>query len=377
MAWVDNPIVGFLKENAQRFHHPHDDALVVGIRVGDYNTHWVLVDNGSFANILYYLAFQQMRIERERLIPTNASLVRFRGTKVYPFGVVTLPVTVGDYPWQITKDVTFVVVDCSSAYNAILGRPTLNSWKAVMSTYHLMIKFPIEYGVGEMHGDQVAARECYIKKRVFAQERNRAIAEEVRKLQDAEFIKEVYYPDWLANIVMVKKANRKWRMCVDSKDLNKACPKESLMSWQAGGAGIVLHSSEGDKIKCMVRLDFPTANNEAEYEALVAGLDLAKATKAISMVVYYNSQVVTSQVNGDYECKSERMKKYLKQVKRWMVNLQAKFKQIPREENKQTNRFAKAASVEHMLILSEVLSFVQLSSLIEGIDVKEIGSNSN
>ena len=53
----------------------------------------------------------------------------------------------------------------------------------------------------------------------------------------------------------------------------------------------------------MVRLDFPTTNNEAEYEALMAGLDLAKAARATGMVVYCDSQVVTSQVNGDYECK--------------------------------------------------------------------------
>ena len=70
--------------------------------------------------------------------------------------------TVGDYLQQITKDVTFLVVDCSFAYNAILGRLTLYSWKAVTSTYHLIIKFPSEYGVGEVCGDQVAARECYI-----------------------------------------------------------------------------------------------------------------------------------------------------------------------------------------------------------------------
>ena len=62
---------------------------------------------------------------------------------------------------------------------------------------------------------------------MFAQERDRAIAEEVRKLQDVEFIREVYYPDWLANVVMVKKANSNWRMCVDFKNLNKACPKDS------------------------------------------------------------------------------------------------------------------------------------------------------
>ena len=54
------------------------------------------------------------------------------------------PMTVGDYPKQITKDVTFLVVDCSFAYNAIVDRPTLNLWKAMTSTYHLMIKFPIE-----------------------------------------------------------------------------------------------------------------------------------------------------------------------------------------------------------------------------------------
>ena len=60
-----------------------------------------------------------------------------------PVGMVTLSVMVGDYHQQITKDVTFLVVDCSSAYNAILRQPTLNSWKAITSTYHLMIKFPI------------------------------------------------------------------------------------------------------------------------------------------------------------------------------------------------------------------------------------------
>ena len=62
---------------------------------------------------------------------------------------------------------------------------------------------------------------------MFAPERDRAIAEEVRKLREANFIREVYYPDWLANVVMVKKASGKWRMCVDFIDLNKACPKDS------------------------------------------------------------------------------------------------------------------------------------------------------
>ena len=62
---------------------------------------------------------------------------------------------------------------------------------------------------------------------MFAQERDKAIAEEVRKLLEAGFIREVYYSDWLANVVMVKKSNGKRRMCVDFTDLNRACPKDS------------------------------------------------------------------------------------------------------------------------------------------------------
>ena len=103
-----------------------------------------------------------MRIDREQLVLVNAPLVGFRGMRVFPIDVITLSITVGDYPQQITKEVTFLVVDCSSAYNAILGQPTLNSWKAVTSTYYLMIKFSTDYGVGELSGNQAVAQECYI-----------------------------------------------------------------------------------------------------------------------------------------------------------------------------------------------------------------------
>ena len=95
----------------------------------------------------------------------------------------------------------------------------------------------------------------------------------------------------------------------------------------------MLLSLEGDKIECMVRLNFPTTNNEERYETLVVGLDLAKAARAASLVLYYNSQVITNQVNGDYECKGERMKKYLEQVRRRVDELKAKIIQIPRGEN--------------------------------------------
>ena len=62
---------------------------------------------------------------------------------------------------------------------------------------------------------------------MFFPEIENAIKEEVQKLAVAKFIREVYYLDWLANVVMVKKANGKWRMGVDFTNLNKACPKDS------------------------------------------------------------------------------------------------------------------------------------------------------
>lgn len=132
-----------------------------------------------------------MRINRERLIPVNVPLVIFGGTRVHPLGAITLFVTNGDYPQQITRDVTFLVVNCLSTYNAILGRPTLNSWKVITSTYHLMIKFSTKYGVGEVQGDQVAVHECYITMlemddhlQTICIEEQRTVAEPVEGLEE-------------------------------------------------------------------------------------------------------------------------------------------------------------------------------------------------
>ncbi|KAM0070937.1 putative nucleotidyltransferase, Ribonuclease H [Helianthus debilis subsp. tardiflorus] len=64
------------------------------------------------------------------------------------------------------------------------------------------------------------------KRRKFAPERNKIIQEEVERLLKSKMIKEVKFPRWLANVVVVQKKNGKWRVCVDYTDLNKACPKD-------------------------------------------------------------------------------------------------------------------------------------------------------
>ena len=152
---------------------------------------------------------------------------------------------------------------------------------------------------------------------------------------------------------------------------------DGLSNKQVGEAGVVLRSPEGDEIKCMIHLDFPTTNNEADYETLVAGLNLANVVGLASVVIHYESQVITNQVNGDYNCKGERMKKYLEQAKRRLDDLQARIVQIPRAKNKQADCLAKAALAEHMIIFYKLLSFTQCSPLIDPIDVQEIGSKNN
>ena len=79
---TDKQAITFTNEDAERIHHPHDDVIVITLLIADYTTRRVLVDNGNAADILYYLAFQQMRLGRDQLRPMNSPLVDFGGMKV-------------------------------------------------------------------------------------------------------------------------------------------------------------------------------------------------------------------------------------------------------------------------------------------------------
>ncbi|GJW05103.1 reverse transcriptase domain-containing protein [Tanacetum coccineum] len=174
----------------------------------------------------------------------------------------------------------FMVIRSSSQHNAIIGRPGIRKIRAVPSTAHGMLKFPVEGGTVTLQSSRVIPMECAMisgpsiqpptAKKVLEEkiniaihpeypeqtvaigstltekgrkelwiitrqakrqgdslpERNKAIQEEVEKLVDAGIMKEVHYHSWLSNPVMVKKHDGTWRMCVDFKDLNNACPKD-------------------------------------------------------------------------------------------------------------------------------------------------------
>ena len=98
MVKEDKPTIIFKDEDARWLHHPHDDAIVITLAITNYTTRRVLIDNESLADILYYPAFQQMRINNELLRLVNMPLIEFGGMKVLLVGTISLPVVVGSYP---------------------------------------------------------------------------------------------------------------------------------------------------------------------------------------------------------------------------------------------------------------------------------------
>ena len=136
--WTNRDIL-FLEEDAREVKQPHDDPLVIMLMIEGFNTRTILMDNGSSANIIYLSTFQQLKMSPERLCPFDSPLVSFSGDRVYPKGIVTLTVMMRAYLKQLTRQLDFLVVDCPSSHNVIIGRPTFNCWKAATSTYCLKV----------------------------------------------------------------------------------------------------------------------------------------------------------------------------------------------------------------------------------------------
>ena len=123
---------------------------------------------------------------------------------------------------------------------------------------------------------------------------------------------------------------------------------------------------EADKLKHKVHLHYQTTNNEAEYEALLKGLELAKSLGAESVLVQGDSQLVMGQVNGKYEAKEERMKRYLNKVRRLIKKFnEAHFVQVPKEENMEADTLAKEASVNELMDEFDEIQYMPSIDLLE------------
>ena len=154
--------ITFSDSDMEGFQNPNDDPLVIRVVVANKTVHKVIVDNGSLTDIIFVSAFDKMGIGREKLTLVNTHMWGFFGERVLPLGSIQLVLTLGDPPCQATTTVRFLIMDALSAYNILLGKPSLNAIRVIPSSYHMVIKFRTANGVGMVRGDQRIARECYL-----------------------------------------------------------------------------------------------------------------------------------------------------------------------------------------------------------------------
>ena len=132
------PILRFSNKDKVGTIQPHDDALVVTLKIGGYDVKRVIVDQGSVVEIMYPNLYKGLNLRSEDLKAYDSPLVSFEGKTVIPKGQIRLPIQTD---LEIVE-VDFIVVDSYSPYIAIVAKPWLHALGAVSSTLHHKVKYP-------------------------------------------------------------------------------------------------------------------------------------------------------------------------------------------------------------------------------------------
>ncbi|GJX78631.1 reverse transcriptase domain-containing protein [Tanacetum coccineum] len=231
-----------------------EGPMIIGEEIGGHCIHRMYVDGGSASEILYEHFFSQLRPEiKNQLMPATTPLIKFSVEIIWPIGQIqllevplecaTVSEPEGNLPAtkQMVEERVKVAINLEYPEQTIMIGSTLTeeghnklcdllqrnldifAWKPADMTG--VPRHIAEHRLNVREGCSPVRQ----KKRGQAADRNQAMQEEVVKLVEARIMKEVHYHDWLSNPVMVKKHDDSWRMCVDFKDLNKACPKDGYL----------------------------------------------------------------------------------------------------------------------------------------------------
>jgi hypothetical protein len=155
--WSHIPIT-FSQEDFQLKDYPHNDAMVISCVIKGFLVHNVLVDTGSAADIIFAKAFRQMQETDDKIHDATVPLCGFGGRQIVALSKITMPVTFDYVNNTRTEQVVFDIIDMEYPYNAIIGRETLNAFKAILHPTYLYMKIPLEQGPIVVHGSQEAAR---------------------------------------------------------------------------------------------------------------------------------------------------------------------------------------------------------------------------
>ncbi|KAL5566044.1 hypothetical protein UlMin_029208 [Ulmus minor] len=170
----------------------------------------------------------------------------------------------------------------------------------------------------------------------------------------ADFIAEFTYTPEMSEKITTQTQNSQWKLYVDGSSTETS-----------SGAGIILVSPDGFKLSCAVRFKFKATNNQAEYEALLSGLRLAKEVSARHLTIYSDSQLVVSQVNSEFQAKGEKMASYLEKAKEAMNQFDTvTIIQVPRAENTNADALARLATgLEERLLKTVPIEILEAPSI--------------
>lgn len=162
-ALWETPLISFGSEDMTGVVYSHSDALVIRAIIANYDVARILVDYGSSVNVLFHEALNRMQLKEVQVEVVVTALFGFASHAIHPVRQITLPLTLGNESSHRIGMTMFLVVDVPSAYNIFLSRPFLSAFMVMASPYYQKLKFPIGRMVGEVQGDQKAARGCYVE----------------------------------------------------------------------------------------------------------------------------------------------------------------------------------------------------------------------
>ncbi|KAI3715634.1 hypothetical protein L6452_22620 [Arctium lappa] len=327
----------------------HQYGLIIQLTIGNCSTKRILVDGGSYANIIFLSTIKDMGIDKseivrhdqvpyalgvqevksEQNIARDCYKVTMKPQKqsIYQLQNQVDPDTIDDYRLEevvLDKEKAdwFVFVGTSldpSLKESLISIFFQNNADCFAWTYEYMVGIDPEVISHRLNIDP-SFKPVKQKQRKFAPERNKVINEEVDNLLKTGKIREVKYPEWLENVVVVHKKNGKWRVCIDFTDLNKACPKDpfplphidamvdatarheflTFMDTYSGYNQILMHHDDQEKktfmtdkgIYCYKVMPFGVKNARSTYRRLVN--KMFKEHLGDTMEVYINDMLVKS-----------------------------------------------------------------------------------
>nr|GEW09963.1 reverse transcriptase domain-containing protein [Tanacetum cinerariifolium] len=277
------------------------EPLTIEIYAGGHDIHRMYIDGGASADILYEHCFQRLRPEvKSQLNPATTSLTGFTREKIWPIGKIRLLVIVGNEEHSMTTWMTFTVIRSPSPYNGIIGRPGISAIRTVPSTAHGMLKFPLDGGIVTIYNTTVPPKECNIvacdptqTQTQHAAKRNLDIfAWEPKRMTGVPY-----------SITEHKLKIQQGYSPVRQKKRGQAPKRAKAILEEAHklvDAGLILTNPKEMEFTYVLRFEFAATNNEAEYEALIAGLRIATRMGTCNLEANVDSRLVVNHVLGEY-----------------------------------------------------------------------------